>query len=251
MSEWHEQDDFWSSFGGFMFEPAAWEAAERQVDDLVGLLAIEPGARVLDLCCGPGRHTLELARRGFRVTGVDRTEEYLEECRRRADDEGLDIDLAHADMREFVDPGAFDVAVNLLTSFGYFPDPDDDRRVLANLHESLVPGGRLVLDTIGKEVIARIYQVRDWRELHGDFYLFERTVRDGWGWMENRWIRIATTGREEYTIGHRLFSGVELCDLVRAAGFEDVRAHGALDGAPYDVEANRLVVTGCKPNGTP
>ena len=247
MSEWHEADDFWSSFGGSMFDEESWLQAEGQVDDVIALLDMEPGQRVLDLCCGPGRHTIEMARRGFRVTGVDRTEEFLEECRRRADAEGLDVDLAHSDMREFVAPEEFDVAVNLFTSFGYFPEAADDRRVVDNLFASLVAGGRLLLEMGGKEVIARIFEPRQWREREGDFFLYERSIRDGWDWIDNRWIRIGAGERQEYVVGHRLYSAVELCDLVRAAGFEEVRAFGALDGRPYDTDALRLVVRARKP----
>ncbi|MDH3733955.1 MAG: class I SAM-dependent methyltransferase [Gemmatimonadota bacterium] len=247
MSAWHDDDDFWSSFGGSMFDEGSWDRAPGHVDDLIALLDIEPPTRILDLCCGPGRHTVELARRGYRVTGVDRTEEFLEECRRRADAEGLDVDLAHSDMREFVAPGEFEVAVNLFTSFGYFSDDRDDRRVVDNLYESLGPGGLLLMDMGGKEVIARIFEHKQWRERDGDFYLYERTIRDGWDWIDNRWIKITTTERNEYTVGHRLYSGVELGDLVRAAGFEDVRVFGALDGRPYDTAALRLVLRARKP----
>lgn len=247
MTDWHESGEFWSSFAGSMFDEASWEQAAGQVDDLVALLGLDPGARVLDLCCGPGRHTIELARRGYRVTGVDRTEEFLEEARRRADAEGLDVDLAHSDMREFRAPAEFDVAVNLFTSFGYFEDPKDDRRVVDNLFESLVPGGALLLDMGGKEVLARIFERKQWEERDGDFYLYERKIADGWDWIENRWIRITSSGRQEYTVGHRLYSAVELRTLVRSAGFEGLRVFGGLDGRPYDTEAERLVLTARKP----
>ncbi len=247
MSEWHQDDHFWSTFSATMFDASAWEAAETQVDDVIALLGLEPGARVLDLCCGPGRHTIEMARRGFHVTGVDRTEEFLEECRRRADDEGLDVDLAHSDMRKFVSPDSFDGAINLFTSFGYFPDRADDLRVVGNLYASLVSGGSLILDVAGKEVIARIFERKQWRERDGDFFLYERTIRDGWGWIENRWIRITSTGREEYTVGHRLYSAVELTEMLRSVGFDDVQAFGHFDGRPYDTEAERLVVRARKP----
>lgn len=247
MSDWHESDDFWHAFGGSMFDEAAWDEAAGQVGAVIELLGIPPGARVLDLCCGPGRHTLELARCGFKVTGVDRTEEFLEECRRRADEAGLDVDLAHSDMREFVSPGAFDVAVNLSTSFGYFPEAADDRCVVENLFTSLAGGGRVLLDVMGKEVLARIFQSKQWRERDGDLYLYERTIRDGWSWIDDRWIRISGRTRQEYTVGHRLYSAAELGGLIEDAGFQDVRAFGHLDGRPYDTEAERLVVTARKP----
>lgn len=247
MSDWHEENEFWEKFGGSMFDDVAWEKAADQVAQIEALLGIEPGLRILDLCCGPGRHALELARRGYRVLGVDRTESYLEEARRRADEAGLDLDLAHADMREFVEPEGFDVALNLFTSFGFFRDPEEDRGVVRNLLDSLVPGGRVLMDMGGKEIIARIFEHKQWRERDGDFYLYERTITDDWGWIENRWIRIELDERQEYTVGHRLYSAVELKGLLSGVGFTEVTAFGQLDGRPYDNEAERLVVTGTKP----
>ncbi|MCG8470158.1 MAG: class I SAM-dependent methyltransferase [Gemmatimonadetes bacterium] len=243
MTDWFESDDFWTGFGGTMFDAAAWEDAAEQVDRVEALLEIEPGSRVLDLCCGPGRHALELSRRGYDVLGVDRTERFLDEARRRADDEGLDLDLAQSDMREFVETEAFDVALNLFTSFGYFRDPADDRRVVQNLHDSLRVGGKLLMDMGGKEVIARIFEHKQWRERDGDFYLYERTITDDWGWIENRWIRIDIDDRQEFIVGHRLYSGVELKTLVADVGFTNVNVYGSLDGRPYDTEATRLVLS--------
>ena len=140
---WHDDDEFWDAFQSTLFTPEHWERAPEQVDALLSLAKPEPSARILDLCCGPGRHSLELARRGFVVTGVDRTERYLAVARARADKEGLKIEFVHADMREFVRPSAFDLVINLYTSFSYFRDPAEDRRVLENIHESLVPGGAI------------------------------------------------------------------------------------------------------------
>lgn len=247
MSDWFEEAEFWSLFSGTMFHADAWDSAAEQVGQIEALLEIEPPKRVLDLCCGPGRHTIAFARKGYRVLGVDRTAHFLEEARRRADDEGLDIDLAHSDMRAFVEPEAFDLAINMLTSFGYFSDSDDDRKVIDNLFRSLVPGGRVILDTMGKEIIARIFEPRQWNERDGDFYLYERRILDDWSWIENRWIKIDVDERHEYVVGHRLYAGLEFKRLLLDGGFVDVKAHGALDGRPYDNEAQRLVVVGTKP----
>ncbi len=247
MTDWHESDEFWSAFGGGMFDDAAWEAAASQVEDIVALLGATPGARVLDLCCGPGRHSLALADLGYRVLGVDRTEAFLEEARRRADEAGLDVDLAHADMREFVEPGAFDFAINVNTSFGYFRDAADDRRVLSHVLESLKPGGRALLELAGKEVIARIFQARDWTESSGEFLLYERHIEDDWSWIRNRWIRVELDERQEFEVEHRLYAASELKGLFTEVGFRDVSAYGGLDGSPYDQAAKRLVVVGSRP----
>jgi len=241
MAVWHEQDHFWETVP--MFGEEHWQRAPEQVEGVIALLGLEPGAAVLDLPCGVGRHSLEFARRGFRVTGVDRTAAYLAEARERAAAEGLEIEWVQADMREFVRPGAFDAAINLYTSFGYFEDPAEDLRVARNLCHSLKPGGALAMDLMGKEVLARIFQPRDWQELgDGAFYLQERSVARDWTWADNRWILIRPGGdRYEFSVSHRLYDGAGLRALLLAAGFETVDLYGELDGAPYDTRARRLV----------
>ena len=147
---WHEDDHFWEQTAPFQFDERRWAAASKEVEQALALLQLKEGAAVLDLCCGPGRHSLELARRGFKVTGVDRTARFLEEARRRAEAEGLAIEFVQDDMRTFHRPGTFDAAINLFTPFGYFDDPEEDHRVLENIYASLKPHGKLLLDVMGK-----------------------------------------------------------------------------------------------------
>jgi SAM-dependent methyltransferase len=245
MVVWYEDDEFWRTSVGWMLRDRV-DAAAKEVEGLVALLGIDSPARVLDLGCGIGRHSLELARRGFVVTGVDRTRDYLEEARSAAESERLTVEFVEGDMRTFRRPGAFDVAINLLTSFGYFEDIEDDRRVVRNVYESLGDGGAFLLDMMGKEVLARIFVPREWREKDGEMWLFERTVTDAWSWMENRWINIKGDERKEFRLAHRLYSATELKGLLEQCGFGSVEVYGGLDGAPYDHQATRLVVVGRK-----
>lgn len=246
MVHWHEDDEFWKAVP--MFTEEHWERAPEQVERVIALLGLEPGAAVLDLPCGTGRHSLEFARRGYRVTGVDRTAAYLEEARERAAAEGLEVEWLRGDMREFARPGAFDAALSLYTSFGYFEDPAEDRRVAENACRSLKPGGALVLDMMGKEVLGRVFQARDWRELDdGTFYLQGRKVVRDWTWFENRWILVRPDGRrEEFLVTHRIYDGAGLRGLLLDVGFETVDLYGGLDGVPYDDRARRLVAVAHK-----
>jgi len=164
MKPWHEEDAFWQTFAPTMFGEPRWAAASGEVDQVLALAKIAPGAAVLDLACGPGRHALELARRGLKVTAVDRTAAYLAQARQRAAEQGLTVEWVQADMREFCRPEAFDAAVNLFTAFGYFENPADDRNVAGNLFRSLRPDGALVMEMVGKEILARIFRERDWHE---------------------------------------------------------------------------------------
>ena len=237
----HEDESFWETFAPMMFREARWAAATEEADNVVELLGVNPGARILDLCCGPGRHSVELARRGFSVTGVDRTTAYLEEARKRAEAEGLAIEFVEDDMRSFCRPDSFDGAINLFTSFGYFEDATEDRQVLVNLYQSLKEGAALVMDMVGKEVLARIFRARTWSEENGAILLEERKVCKDWTWMENRWIILEGTSRKEVAVSHRIYSAAELSALLKECGFAAVDIYGDLDGAPYDQNAKRLV----------
>ena len=244
MTTWYDQDDFWETFRPTLFSEQRWDAAPTEVDHLLTLLDLEPGAPVLDLCCGPGRHSLELARRGFEVIGVDRTASYLEAARQQANEEGREVEFVQEDMRRFVRPGAFDAAINLFTSFGYFEDPAQDLQVAEHLYTSLKPGGKLVMEMMGKEALARIFQERDWfwlDEEKGVIMLEERKLSQGWGWIESTWTLLRGSERQTYTVSHRLYAGTELAALLRQAGFSSVELFGGLEGVPYDQRARRLV----------
>ncbi len=247
MEAWHDQDTWWEATSKVMFRKRAWEVAPQQVEQLA-LAGFEPPVRILDMPCGVGRHTMEFARLGCTVTAVDRTAAYLKLAREQANDLGLNVEFVQADMRQFVRPEAFDMAVNLFSSIGYFKDPADDVRVMRNFYESLRPEGALVIDVAGKEVIARTFDPRDWFELDdGTLVMEERKTTQDWSWIESRWIIMSPDGhRAEYPLALRLYGASDLRRALNEAGFERVRMYGSLSGTPYDHDAQRLVAVARK-----
>jgi len=247
MTDWYDDDSFWETFQNYMFDPRRLALASAEVDQMIALFGLQSGAAVLDLCCGIGRHSLEFARRGFKVAGVDRTAPYLEQARASASKENLNIEFVLSDMREFSRPAAFEAALNFFTAFGYFENPADDARVARNLFDSLKPGGRLNVDMHGKEIMARKFRERDWgtRE-DGAIVLEERRVLDGWKRVESRWTWIRGSERRSSTLVVRLYSGVELESLLREVGFREVGLYGSLGATPYDQNAQRLVAVATK-----
>ena len=244
---WHEDDAYWETFGPMMFAPHRWETAPGEVEQLIALTGIEAGCRVLDLCCGPGRHALEFVRRGFEVTGVDRNPAYLAEAQQKADAENLAVTFIQDDMRSFCKPEAFDAAINMFTAFGYFEDQDEDRQVASNLYCCLKDGGKLLMEMRGKETLARDFRERDWhRGEDGSIMLEERKPTKNWTWIENTWILLEGDSRREFKLSLRIYSAAELAALLTDAGFSAVDAYGGLDGTPYDHHARRLVVVARK-----
>ena len=241
---WHEDDSFWETWGPLMFNPDKIAAAKEEMGKVVALTELSPGASVLDLCCGIGRCSLELARRGFNVTGVDRTTSYLTEARKQAEQEDLDVEFIQDDMRKFIRPESFDCVISMFTSWTYFENPDEDKQVILNAYSSLKPGGKLVIQTHGKETLARIFQERGWNERDGVIWLQEREVRNNWSWMWNRWILLKGNERIEAEITHRIYAGLEIVNLLTDCGFSKVELFGDLDGSPYDQNARQLIAVG-------
>jgi SAM-dependent methyltransferase len=236
---------FWSDIHRYFFHQQTYVRGEDEAGEILALAGVQPGATILDLCCGPGRGASELAARGVRVTGVDHAQPLLDDAAERAAARGLEVEFLCADAREFHRDGAFDLALNLWTSLGYGDDPADDSRILANVHRSLKPGGTFVLETLGKEGLARRLPPRLWFDHDDAAFLIaqEIIVEPDWDRATHRWIVIEGNDRREYRLTHRLYSAAEMRALFAAAGFATVEVYGNFDRSSY-ATSSRLVVVG-------
>ncbi|MFO7975716.1 MAG: class I SAM-dependent methyltransferase [Candidatus Hydrogenedentota bacterium] len=243
---WHDDDQFWTLFQKWGFTEARWAAAEVEADQMLALTQQVPPLDVLDMCCGVGRHCIAFAKRQCRVVGVDRTAVYLEEARATAKEENLAIEFVQDDMRRFSRADSFGLALSLYTSFSYFDAHEENMTVLRNLCASLRPGGVLVVEMMGKEVLARKFTERDWNQIDDSFLLHERHLEEDWSRMSNRWIFIEKNERYEVEACHWLYSATELANMLSEAGFGSTKTFGALNGAPYDQHAERLVTVSRK-----
>ena len=237
--QWFENEDFWRTFYPFMFGERKTAAAQGEVEQVLALSGVAHG-RVLDLCCGPARHSFVLAQKGFEVTGVDRSPFLLGKARAAA--AGAGVEFVEADMREFVRPGTFDLALSLFTSFGYFESRDEDLAVLRNVRASLKPGGLLVMDVMSKEYVISQGTPTRWEVWPtGEIHVQHYDVLPGWGRVRVQWLLFDGERARLFEFAHNVYSGQELSALLERAGFTGVRLFGSLDGAPYDAAATRLV----------
>jgi SAM-dependent methyltransferase len=246
MSDWFADDSFWAELYPFEFPDTVFATGEAQIENAIDLSRVR-GGDALDLGCGPGRHAIALAKRGFHVTAVDISCFHLAKARERAGAAGLAVEFVESDMRSFARPEAFHLVLSLFTSFGYFEDKHDDLRVLRNVHRSLKPGGVLLMDVMGKERLARVFQPTvSQRTPDGTLLIRRHEIVDDWTRVRNEWIIVKKDQTRTLEFVVRVYSGQELKELLGAAGFPTIKLYGGLDGRAYDFDAERLVAVAGK-----
>jgi ubiquinone/menaquinone biosynthesis C-methylase UbiE len=219
------------------------DEAERQALAAARLAGCEPGADLLDVPCGFGRHSVPLARAGYRAVGVDRSETLLAEARRRAGGERWPK-WVRADYRKLpLADESFDAAVNLFSSLGYLGD-EEDTRVLAEIARVLRPGGRLVIETMHRDLLVRAFREQDWRLLgEGRVLLEQRTFDRASGIAQTTQTLIDSAGgRDSRSFSVRVYSATELAAMVARAGFAEARCYGGLDGGELTADSRLVIV---------
>ncbi len=242
---WHETyfDDIWLrvavAFGG---PRAAGEAGFVR-----RALGLEPGMRVLDMPCGYGRHSIELARGGVAVTGVDSSPASVRLAADAARDASLGA-LARfqvGDMRTFALADPADAVIVTQDSIGLMASDEQNLQVLANIRRSLVPAGKLLIDVVNIfDVIASLTAPRQWARLgDGTIYAEEREYDVRAGRLLDK-IEIYTPEGEHFTRSSsiRMYTLPEFEAMLRAAGYQITQAYGGFDGSPYEAGSTLLIV---------
>jgi SAM-dependent methyltransferase len=246
--EWFDDGAFWRELYPFMFPEQRFTQTREQIEKVLTLTQ-PSGKKALDLCCGPGRYSIALARLGFTVTGADKTKYLLDRARSKARAAKAKIEWVRIDMRDFIRDNAFDLVLSMFTSFGYFDDKNEDLQVLDNILTSLRPGGVCLIDMMGKECIARILQPTTSEVLPDGRTLVRRhEIFENWTRIRNEWILIWKGRARTFNFYHTVYSGQELKDRMAQAGFTDIKLFGNLDGDEYGANAHRLIVVGHKSN---
>ena len=244
--KWFENPSFWRDMRPKIYSTVQETAARTEVAEVLQLLGTKQSSIILDMCCGNGRHAIELSLLGHDVTGVDLNEEYIEEGRAQAASRDANPTFVKADLRAFESETRFDAALILWNAFGYFCNDSDDLRALKSMHRALRSGGKLLIQTHGSETTARKIVRKDWFEIGETIVLDQRWIDDDWSSMRTRYVIISPTSRHEYTMSCRLYSPRVLGDLLANAGFTDIRFLGGLDGRAYDEKAFELVAIATK-----
>ncbi len=247
MAEWFEE-----SFGEdylLVYKHRDVQGAKREVHKMMDWINLPAGAKVLDLCCGMGRHSMALNEAGYEVTGVDLSEVLLREARKN-DPEGK-VTWLRADMRNLPLAGGFDAVVNLFSSFGYFEKDEEHLKVLKEIYRILKPQGRFIIDFLNPEYTAAHLVPASQRVDEGQLISETRVIEDGY---VKKKISIKDTREQgsnlhkeprEYLERIKLYKSESFASMLSQAGLVLDYIHGSYDEESYDpIQSPRMIMVG-------
>ncbi|MBN2475088.1 MAG: methyltransferase domain-containing protein [Pirellulales bacterium] len=238
--ERHLPEEWWRTLFNSVYLKTDGDVVEndsntaREVDLLIRTAGLEPNDRILDLCCGQGRHCLEMARRGHRnVVGVDRSRYLIRLARRRAKQQGLKIAFHEGDARKFrLKDADFHCVALMGNSFGYFDREEDDLAVLQSVIRALGSGGVLALDVTNGQWVRENYVRRNWEWIdQNHFVCRERSLSADGGRLVSREVVVhAERGViVDQFYAERLYSPDAIVALLHQAGFTHIREHALVE----------------------
>ncbi len=261
--EKHLPPEWWKSLFNSLYLKTDGDVVEnplntaREVDLLIQLADLKPTDELLDLCCGQGRHSLELAKRGFEnVWGIDRSRFLIRLAKKRARQLQLRLNFSEGDARHFKLPESSRDCIFLMgNSFGYFERVEDDLAVLQTTKRVLKSEGKLLLDLVDGDWMRKHFEPRSWEWInHNHFVCRERSLSaDGRRVVCREVIVHAERGvLADQFYAERLYTFDEIHDLLEQVGFIDITCHGSVSpdssrNQDLGMMAKRLFITARAP----
>ena len=250
MNDWFEDEAFWIQYAPIMFDSSRWAEATAVAEGVLKLTGDgrkPQDLKILDAGCGLGRISVELAICGAQVTGVDLIQPFLDAAKESALAENVSVEWVQADLRSFSRPAAFDVAINVYTSFGYCQTIEEDTQILRNIARSLKPGGYFILEMVGREIAVRDFTAGEWFERAGYTVLTDFSVEGAWEGLRSHWLLYTKDGlKADHTFIQRLYAATELRQLMLSSGCNTVDIYGDFDRSPYNEHARTMILVGRK-----
>lgn len=214
------------------------EEARAFLAQLLAYLHPKPGARLLDLACGKGRHALYLSEQGYEVTGVDLSAESIRHARQFAHEH---LHFQVHDMREPLPVGPFDFVLNLFTSFGYFEQETDNVVALRNAAAALRPGGKMVIDFMNTALTLQHLVAHETKQVAATEFRLYRHFQQGFIVKEIRFLD--EQGQEQYFEERvRALSREQFEEYFRMAGLRLVEVLGDYHLGPFEAAASPRMI---------
>jgi SAM-dependent methyltransferase len=238
-------DDAYRFLFGEVLSP---ERTEAEVAGIARMLALPEGARILDLCCGDGRHSVPLQRRGFRVCGLDGAPLMLQRARERGErvlGEGQGPHWVRADARFApLRRGSFDAVLCLFNSLALGDDDGNARGFLREARSALLPSGQLVAELVHRDQHARVQMPGGEiiREFIGGRLVQTRSWLDPIAGLQHATFMWEEAGvRREKKLVYRIYTASEMVGMIREAGFSRVDVYGDYDGRQFLIDSPLFV----------
>jgi SAM-dependent methyltransferase len=221
------------------------EKTAREVAGIIALLNLPTGSRMLDLCCGHGRHAIPLAQHGYRVSGLDLSEVLLQRAEIDAEMANMEIHWIHSDMKHIPFKNEFDAIINVFTSFGYLESEEEDLQVLQQVYQALKPNGLFLLETVYQPRVIRSFTPHGiTRYNDGLLVLEERHIDLLTSRNEVRITMIDPEGqRTEYRHSMRIYTLTELVQMLKSVGLPVQAYYGGLDGSALTMDSRLVVIS--------
>jgi D-alanine-D-alanine ligase len=237
--EEHVRPDWWRTMFNSFYLKTDGDVVEDsaitcdEVDIFSRILDLSPENSILDLCCGQGRHTIELARRGFiHIEGLDRSHYLIKKAKGITLKDGLSIKFREGDARKLpYRTDSFDVVLILGNSFGYFETVSDDEHVLTEVCRVLKPWGRILIDITDGEYVAAHYQPRSWEWIDKKHFVCrERTLSRSSDRLISREVinHVEKGVLADQFYAERLYTKDSLSELLKVVGFTNIVFHDEL-----------------------
>jgi SAM-dependent methyltransferase len=237
------QLNFFSEGSPFLRHPLLTpERTALEVSFILSQINLPLGSRILDIGCGPGRHTIELASRGYEVLGIDPSAAMIEAARARAVEAGISPEFRQIGGELFATQDAFDATICLFTTLGQISERGANSALLGRAFEALRRGGLFVVEVPQRDwVIAHLKTEERFSE--GENYtnvtrrldLDERAVTE-------RFDVVSPNGTQTYLLRYRLYDQVELVELLRQSGFSILNSFGDYEGNPLGPDSPIMLV---------
>jgi SAM-dependent methyltransferase len=226
------------------------EETIEEVEFISSVLDLKDGGVILDLCCGQGRHSIKLARKGYTVIGLDSSRTLLELVEKEAlRDEEVGLWLVEGDMRSIpIHEGTCDAVVNLFTSFGFLDDAENFQ-TLRSVASVLKPGGKFLLDYWNPYVAAQLDGTRNWWWVTDNLLALAEAQYDfATGRLRDlrTLVDIGKSSVENVTREIRFYTLPELEKMLEEVGLQILAAYGDVDEREYDGESRRLITVSTK-----
>ena len=228
----------------YWIQPITQERTSREVDAIIRFMELTPQSRILDLCCGQGRHSLELARRGYKVTGFDLSDTLLTESKQRAEQEGLTVDFVKGDMRNLPYKAEFDGVFNFYTAFGYFEHDQENQSVIDAVSKVLKPGGRFLLDYPCLEGRMPNWKTQEYFEYEDGTIMLHEMIHDTFNQTIKNNVLYITKDNERHRTGFTLrhYYGRELQTCLKKANLTPISTYANTEGDPLTNRDTRVLL---------